>query len=384
MKLTKLSLAIVGSTCLVAGAAQAAGPTLSDVLGNSGITESGYIDAAYTYLDSKDTLNAFDGNYGSTFNIKQAALQLAKQPASGFGGLVNITMGSDADIIKSYPYAAVPGGGSGFDLTQAFAQYTTGALTLQAGKYTTLASAEVIAPNGNTNITRSIEFFQVPFTHTGVRATYAPSSTVTLYGGLNNGWDEQSAETIDKTAELGLAWSPTASFSWALQGYYGPQPAVDQLTGATLKGSDRSLIDTVLTWKTTSALTLILNADYGQQTKASVTSPGGDANWSAVVGYINYQWTDKWRTSFRIENFDDSDGYKLGLTNLDPSSSTYGMPVKSVSEATLTVGYAPDPSFELRGEVRDDKAEKDAYTKFSGETPTDTSLTLAVEGLYKF
>jgi len=380
MKLTKLSLALVGCASMAAGVAHAAGPTISDVLGNSGITESGYIDASYSYLTAGDPVNAFDGGEASTFNIKQAALQLAKQPATGFGGLVNITTGSDADFIKSYPYKAGAGASDGFDLTQAFAQYTTGALTVQAGKYTTLASAEVIAPTGNTNITRSIEFFQVPFTHTGVRATYAPTSTVTLYGGLNNGWDQQLDQNKDKTAELGLAWAPNANFTWATQAYYGPEDAINQASGTLQTESERALIDTVLTWKATSAMTLILNADYGSQQKASVTTPGDDANWSAVVGYLNYQWSDKWRTSFRAETFSDSDGYKLGL-------SEFGNPAvvsKTVSEATFTVGYAPDPSFELRGEVRDDKADKKDFEKFDGTTATDTAVTLAVEGLYKF
>lgn len=371
MKLTKLSLAVAGIVSLAAGVAQAAGPTLSDVLGNSGITESGYIDAAYSYLDAVNPNNPFDGSNGNTFNLKQAALQLAKQPASGFGGLVNITTGSDADIIKSKPYNGAVGSSAGFDVTQAFVQYTDGALTLQAGKYTTLASAEVIAVSGNTNITRSIEFFNVPYTHTGARLTYAPSSTVTLYAGLNNGWDQQEDTNHSKTGELGIAWAPAASFSWALQGYSGSEPV------ASGGSHTLSLVDTVVTFKATDALTLILNADYGQQAKGLAT--GGDFKWSAIVGYVNYQWTDKWRTSLRLEDFADSDGGKLGQTDKGTGAIN-----KTVNEATLTVGYAPNASFELRGEVRSDKADKKVYSKTKGGGITDTSNTVAFEGLYKF
>ncbi|MCE8424078.1 MAG: outer membrane beta-barrel protein, partial [Candidatus Methanoperedens sp.] len=45
---------------------------------------------------------------------------------------------------------------------------------------------------GNTNITRSIAFLNaIPFTHTGARFAFAPTDTLTLYAGLNNGWDQQ-------------------------------------------------------------------------------------------------------------------------------------------------------------------------------------------------
>jgi hypothetical protein len=98
-----------------------------------------------------------------------------------------------------------------------------------------------------------------------------------------------------------------------------------------------------------------------------------DGSYTAVVGYLNYQWTDKWRTSLRAEQFDDKDLYKVALGS------------KSYKEVTLTVGYAPDPSFELRGEIRSDKADKKSYVETDdAATPTDSSMVLALEGLYKF
>jgi len=60
-----------------------------------------------------------------------------KQPKEGFGGLVNLTVGSDAQVIHSFPEFTSSTTGSMFDVTQAYMQYATGPLTVIAGKFTT-------------------------------------------------------------------------------------------------------------------------------------------------------------------------------------------------------------------------------------------------------
>src|SRR5882672_9476201 len=169
-------------------------PTLSQIFEASGITASGYIDAGYSYAKNGAgfTDRVFDQNPNS-FALNQFGLTMAKQPKEGFGGLVNITVGRDAQFIHSFPETnTVPPGTPGnstsmFDITQAYAQWAGGPLTVILGKFTTLHGTEVIAPTGNVNISRSILFGSVPFTHTGVRATWALSDTLSLIAGPNNG-----------------------------------------------------------------------------------------------------------------------------------------------------------------------------------------------------
>src|SRR5882762_6580194 len=141
-------------------------PTLDKVLDASGISVSGYIDAGYTYAKNGAgfTDRVFDGQQNS-FALNQFGLTVAKQPKEGFGGLVNLTVGRDAQFIHSVP-EATGAGSSMFDVTQAFLQYAGGPLTVIAGKFTTLHGTEVIASSGNTNVSRSILFGSVPFTHT--------------------------------------------------------------------------------------------------------------------------------------------------------------------------------------------------------------------------
>src|SRR5204862_2090817 len=195
----------------LAQAKPAPAPTLDKVLEASGISVSGYIDAGFTYAKNGAgfTDRVFDGQQNS-FALNQFGLTVAKQPKEGFGGLVNLTVGRDAQVIHSFPEAnpAAPGSTSMFDITQAFAQYAGGPLTLIAGKFVTLHGTEVIASTGNNNFSRSILFGAVPFTHTGLRGVYTMSDTVNFTVGLNNGWDQLQDQNKGKTLELGASLTP--------------------------------------------------------------------------------------------------------------------------------------------------------------------------------
>src|SRR6267143_1758849 len=207
---------------VLAQAKPAPAPTLDKVLEASGISVSGYIDAGYTHSDRNQAVfstRVFD-TQNNSFALNQFGLTVAKQPKEGFGGLVNITVGRDAQFIHSFPEAAP---GSMFDITQAFAQYAGGPLTLIAGKFTTLHGTEVIASPGNNNVSRSILFGAIPFTHTGVRATWAVTDTVSLIAGVNNGWDQLTDSNKAKTAELGVTLNPIKPLTITVSGYSGKE-----------------------------------------------------------------------------------------------------------------------------------------------------------------
>jgi hypothetical protein len=386
MAMKPLSKAVAFAAMAASGVVMADTPTLKEVLGVSDITVSGYIDASYNYYNVDPAeqpgtlINYFDQDK-SSFNLKQASVTVASQPKEGFGGLVNLTLGNDAKYIHSYGAGSSD---SDFDVTQAWVQYATGPVTIMGGKFNTLAGAEVIAPTGNTNISRSIAFLQaLPFTHTGIRVAYVPIDSLTLYAGINNGWDQQRDINSDKTAELGAIWNATSMFSWAASVYSGKETIGDPLTGDDAD-TNRFLFDTVLTFKPVDGLALILNYDYGKQDDAILDTTGqkDDAEWEAIVGYINYQFTDMWRTSIRIEQYNDKDGWKVGLTDQDITSDTFGELSDKTTSYAITVGYAPTANFELRGEVREDFTDKDAL--IDGDSTTDKQTFVALEALYKF
>src|SRR5712664_3528050 len=244
------------------------GPSLKDVLTTSGIDIHGYVDAAYSYLSGSGLFKSgvadrvFDTEPNS-FNVHQAALTVDYLPKEGFGGLVNLTAGRDARIIASAGEST-----SNFDVTQAFVQYAHGALTIIGGKYVTLAGAEVINPTGDVNYSRSILFgYAIPFAHTGIRATYAASDSLTLIIGVNNGWDQLKDQNRQKTVEVGVGFVPSKAFSLAAQGYSG----VEQVYGVVGGVSGlRNLVFLVRAFKATEKMTIILNYDYA--TQENVTS----------------------------------------------------------------------------------------------------------------
>ncbi len=300
-------------------------------------------------------------------------LQLAKTPDEGFGGLLDLTIGKDADTIAAYGTISKtkgPANGANhyFDVTQAYAHFGAAPFTIIAGKYVTLAGAEVIKSDGDTNYSRSILFgYAIPFSHTGVRATWKLSDSLSLIAGVNQGWDAVSDPNTSKTAELGATFAPSKEMSFAAA-YYGGKELVSNYPKSDADGM-RNLVDLVGTFTLSEQLTLILNYDYGTQEKAGLG--GGKAKWSGLTGYLNYQLNEQWRVSLRAEYFDDTDGYRTGV-------------VQKWKEGTVTLAYLPAKAWEVRGEFRADKSDVGAFLKADGVTPTDKQRSFGLEVLYKF
>ncbi|MGH8754914.1 MAG: outer membrane beta-barrel protein, partial [Burkholderiales bacterium] len=319
-------------------------PALDDVLEAWGLTLNGYLDVSYSHLSGNGTFvsgttdRVFDARHDS-FSVHQAAFTLAKQPKEGFGGLVNVIFGEDADVIA--PYNQNPGSTSKVDLTQAFVQYAKGPVTAIGGKYVTLAGAEVINPTQDVNFSRSILFgYAIPFTHTGVRGTYAASDTLNLILGLNNGWDLLQDTNGNKTFEVGASYAALKNLSFTAAGYFGNEKLCGSACVTTTgPGGYRGLFDLVGTYNATDKLTFILNYDYGWQDNASTATPTGNgvATWNGIAGYANYFFTDQWRGSLRAEYFNDKEGYRTGVK-------------QQWKEVTYTLAYLPNKNIELRGE----------------------------------
>ncbi|MBV8748898.1 MAG: outer membrane beta-barrel protein [Candidatus Eremiobacteraeota bacterium] len=301
-------------------------------------------------------------------------VQLVK--SGTFGGKLELTAGSNADVIASFPTA----NNDSFDVTQAYLQYATGPFTLIAGKFETLAGAEVIEDPSNTQVSRSILFgYAVPFTHTGARLSYAPSSLFTVNAGINNGWDNTKGNgTGAKTGEFGLAYNG-AVISLTAQGYFGTE-RISNAAWASAAGSPtghRSLVDVVGTYHVNPKLTLQGNFDSGRQENAplvngagAVTSPSGTATWNGVAGYATYQLTPKFSASVRAETFSDSGGYRTGYD-------------QRWRETTLTFAYAPSAPVLFRIEGRADTSNQAVWFDSAGIL-RNTLQNVAAQVLVKF
>lgn len=381
MRRSVLSLSVVAAFIMPAIAAaqqtqppKPSVPTLDQVFEASGIAVDGYIDVAYTHLSGSGFFNGavpvanrvFDTERNA-FMLHQVAINIAKQPKEGIGGFVNLTLGKDADVIA--PFDANAGGATQkFDVTQAFAQYATGPLTVIAGRYVTASGAEVIKSPANANFSRSILFgYAIPFTHTGVRATYAASDTISVFGGLNNGWDNLRETNAQKTVELGISTTPIKDLTIAAVNYAGKERVAGPTTTTGTEGG-RNLFDIVATYAATDALSFTLNYDNGRQENA--ISGTSTAKWSGVAAYATYQLSGMWRLAVRGEHFDDKDGYRTGV-------------IQKWKEGTVTLAYLPSKSMELRGEVRTDQSNVASFMKTDGSA-SKSQNSFGLQALYKF
>jgi len=364
---------------VLAQAKPPAAPTLDKVLEASGISVSGYIDAGYTHadrnLETAFSTRVFDSQNNS-FALHQFGLTVAKQPKEGFGGLVNLTIGKDAQVLHSFPEvnAATPplNSTSMFDVTQAYAQYAGGPLTVIAGKFVTLHGTEVIASPGNANISRSILFGSVPFTHTGLRATFALGDTVSLIAGLNNGWDQLTDSNKGKTAELGATLAPIKPLFIAVSAYSGKETVPVPATPGNAEGN-RTSVNVVVTYAIIDPLSVGVEGLQVTQKEFPSTAGTISAKYSGFAGYVSYTIIPKLKATVRIETFTDKDGLRFGM----PATAT------KFKEGTLTAAYLPSDAFELRAEVRRDQADNTAFVDSQGAA-SKTLMTMALQGLYKF
>jgi hypothetical protein len=329
MKNKRLGLLATAVLAGLPGLASAAGPSVDEILTNTGLTATGHLSASYTGGFNKGQLlayRAFDTDANS-FEFNQAALTVSKLPASGFGGLVTVTVGSDAKVING----SYGSGGGDFALTQGYLQYATGNLTVIGGRYVTLAGAEVIDDSADSNLSRSLLFtLAEPLVHTGVRASYALGNT-TLYLGLANSAVSGAALDTDKTktVETGASYaSADKKLGLGAYDYYG----VDG-------GTKTNFLDLVVSYQLTDRLQLVGNGDY-----ARFVGNGVDVYAYGFAGYLNYQFTAAWKGSLR--------GEYLKTKNLTPGADSAGK--SDLEEITATVGYSPVKNVTLLGELRYD------------------------------
>lgn len=233
---------------------------------------TGYIDVSYSNLSGEGRFTngvfnrVFDRSRdgGRLHNVDITASYLPKQ---GFGGMFNVNYGDDADIFG-------PGDSElddRFDVQAAHVYFADGALTTIAGKYVTLAGAEVIKSPNNANFSRSILFgYAIPFTHTGMRFGYTLNDQVTLYAGVNNGWDVMDDNNTSETLEFAVSLTPSSAWALFANVYSGKEPVPSG-------NGTRNLLDIVATFHATPQLDMVLNADFANQKDAF--GAGQDADW---------------------------------------------------------------------------------------------------------
>jgi hypothetical protein len=320
------------------------------------VVVGGLVDAYYSlrlrdddgFATDDSGARTFDGTNGS-FTLGYAELNLGMAPAP-VGFRIDLGAGPTADAVGS-----VSGGASIDLLQQAYVSFLVPGvdkLVLDFGRFVTTAGAEVIEAKDNWLYSRSILFgFAIPFTHTGIRATYPVTPEITVQASIVNGWDVVKDNNTAKTFGVNVTYSKgdtTGLLTW-----YGGEEVTD--------GDFRNLIDLVVTQKIDPALTLNLNADIGFQ---------GDAKWYGIAAMGRYEVSRMLRLALRAEYFDDPDGVRTGTM---PGGI-------NVTEITANAGFPMGDHVELKLEGRIDIASEDVF----GNPGKSTQPTLQLAALAWF
>jgi hypothetical protein len=331
-----------------------------------------FVSTAYEYNGNRPTTGAnsyrvFDFNDNSfNLDVAEVVVQIAASKPNDAGFRVDFAAGNSIpQITKTQDQNAAQ-----FDLQQAFASYIAplgSGLRFDVGKYVTHMGYELIEgyDGYNDNYSRSILFgYAIPFTHTGVKASYAFSSKVAGMVEVVNGWDLLRDNNRSKSVGAQLALTPIAPLQVLLNWIGGPELANNNHT-------KRNVFDLVAILKPTSTLTLGVNGDYGKEDGTSLVNPGSDATWKGIAGYATLAVTNKFSVALRGETFHDEDGVRLGTGTRT-----------TLSEATLTPSYKFTNHVLFRGEARFDKANQPILTKRG--TFADKQTTVAANVIFVY
>jgi hypothetical protein len=358
---------IIGFACaaLVAGTTAMVSPVFAEDAKPASVT--GYVQAGYTYntntpASQENDFRVFD-HKADSFGLDLAQIVVSKDAAAGNAGYkIKLSAGETAKWIHSRGLSGAPlfdSNGAAvaqagqdtdaFDITEAFVTYTAPVgkgLRFDFGKMVTYHGAEVIEAKDNVNYSRSLLFnYAIPFTHTGLKMTYAFADALSASVHVVNGWDNSDDNNSGKTAGLSIYLAPVEMFSAYINYMAGPEQ--DDNVSNT-----RSLIDVVATIKPIKPLSIILNYD----TATEETGAGSaDVKWSGFAGIVKYDINDTYSVAVRAEQFDDKDGVRTLVAG-----------GQKLTEYTLTPEIRLASGFILRPEYRHDSSDKEVFSSDSG------------------
>ena len=349
--------------------AEDAGDILKDVKVN------GFVSTAYNHnLNDPDTrmvnYRPFNMN-ANGFNVDVAELVFQKDATE------ESNIGFRTDIMYGYTIpAAIHSTGvaqsNDFDVQQAYVRYVApvgSGLTLDMGKYITEMGAEVIEGYDawNYNYSRSFLFYYtIPFTHTGLRASYKINDMATVMGQILNGWDNVVDNNKAKSYCAHLILTPIENTILNLKYMSGPEQNNNE-------SNIRSVANVNLTVTLLEKLTL--NFDYvngsEQKDPNNQVTPNGDSKWSGLAGVIRYAASDRYAINIRAETFSDNDGART-LTK------------QEMTEITVTPEFTVKKNMVIRPEYRHDVSDQKVFDKGANAASEKTQDTVAINVFFYF
>ena len=357
-----------------------------------------YLQGGYTYNGNAGTIGGepeqndfrlFD-HKANSFTLDLAQIMFAKDPALGnVGYRLKFSAGETAKWIHSRGLSGAPlsspqsgEGTDAFDVTEAYVSYNAAVgrgLRFDLGKMVTYHGAEVIEAIDNPNYSRSFLFnYAIPFTHTGLKVSYAFSDAVSASFHIVNGWDNSTDNNRAKTFGLSVTYAPAEVVSLTVNGMTGSEQDEQGPNTPTVGSSDsntRNLLDLVATIKPIKQLSIILNYDDAKEQNVPGTllpsGVSGGATWSGLAGIVKYDCNGTYSLSVRGEYFDDKDGFRTGTA-------------QTLKEVTVTPEIRLNGGIILRPEYRHDTSDKTSFDIVNGSATKKDQDTLALGVMYRW
>ncbi len=374
MKKLKIFIGICAVCFMVSGIAWAEGGAVLE-----GVKINGFVSTSYNHnLNDPDSrkinYRPFNENAGS-FNVDVAELVFQKEAAEGgdIGFRTDIMYGyTIPKAIRSTWPGVTQSEDDDFDVQQAYVRYIApvgSGLTLDFGKFITEMGAEVIEgyDGWNYNYSRSLLFYYtIPFTHTGLRASYKINDIATIMGQVLNGWDNVADNNKGKSYCAHLMLMPVENAMLNLKYMGGPEQSNND-------SNNRSIFNVNLTFGFLDSFTL--NFDYvngsEQKDPNNIVNPGEDSKWSGFAGVIKYAASDSFSLNIRGETFKDENGARTGVK-------------QDMWEVTVTPEFTIGKNMVIRPEYRHDVSDKAVFDKKDKTADVKEQDTVAINAFFYF
>lgn len=181
----------------------------------------------------------------------------------------------------------------------------------------------------------------MPYYHTGLRYHHNFSATSGLMLYLVNGWND--VEDNNNSLSYGASYNRnlTKKLPWAVTYIGGPELPNDNHNW-------RHLVDTMWTYNASAKTTLMLDGDYGHESRDQ-----GSVHWWGIAAYARQQVTGHTAVALRGEYYGDPEGASTGTA-------------QNVEEVTATYEMKGPAGLLTRLEFRCDWSNKDVFYNSSG------------------
>jgi hypothetical protein len=326
------------------------------------LSVNGFISTAYTYNFNKpDTLKnfyrVFDFDDNSIkLDVVEISVKKEATKAEDAGFRMDAIAGSSIpQIVRS----------SGMDIgdldfPQVYFSYIAPighGLKLDIGKFVTSLGYEVIegCDGYNDNYSRSLLFgYAIPFTHTGLKATYAFSENLSGMLMLANGWDNAIDNNSSKSVGAQIGLVPTMGMSLSANVMFGPEKPDNN-------ADNRRIFDLSGTYTLSEIVSIGVNGDYGAEEHS--TNSGGTAVWDGIAMYLRLNPLKEFSLIARLEQFEDPTGARTSIA-------------QTLREVTLTPEYRFGEQIVVRADLRLDKSDKDVFQAGTNWKNTQTTMGL--------